>query len=71
MAHSISELSSNSRLLIIYTGGTIGMVEDPETGVLRAFDFSHLQESIPELKRLSFKLTYTQFSPLLIQLICR
>lgn len=63
MAHSISELSSNSRLLIIYTGGTIGMVEDPETGVLRAFDFSHLQESIPELKRLSFKLTYTQFSP--------
>lgn len=57
------ELTDNSRILIIYTGGTIGMIEDPATGVLHAFDFSHLRESIPELKRLSFKLSYIQFSP--------
>lgn len=50
-------------LLIIYTGGTIGMVEDAKTGTLRAFDFSHLKESMPELVQLSFKLDYTQFDP--------
>lgn len=54
---------TRSRILIIYTGGTIGMVEDPTTGALQAFDFSHLRESMPELKQLSFQLAYTQFDP--------
>ena len=37
-------------ILLIYTGGTIGMIKDPESGVLKAFDFSNLLEKIPELK---------------------
>lgn len=41
-----------SRVLLIYTGGTIGMVEDPETGRLKAFDFDHLDQKIPELSRI-------------------
>lgn len=40
------------KLLIIYTGGTIGMVKDPETGGLIPFDFDLLVEHIPELKEL-------------------
>lgn len=40
-----------SRVLIVYTGGTIGMIENPESGVLEAFDFAHLDEQIPELSR--------------------
>ena len=39
-------------ILLIYTGGTIGMIKDPETGVLRSFDFDNLLIRIPELKLL-------------------
>ena len=39
-------------ILLIYTGGTIGMVKDSSTGALKAFDFDNLLKSIPELKLL-------------------
>jgi len=39
-------------ILLIYTGGTIGMIKDPETGVLHSFDFDNLLIKIPELKLL-------------------
>ena len=39
-------------ILLIYTGGTIGMVKDYETGYLRAFNFEELLKHIPELKQL-------------------
>src|SRR5690554_4670040 len=38
-----------AKVLLIYTGGTIGMIEDNETGALIAFDFQHLSDQIPEL----------------------
>jgi len=43
---------NSSRVLIIYTGGTIGMVKDTHTGALQAIDFQHIYEHVPELKRL-------------------
>lgn len=39
----------NRRILIIYTGGTIGMVQDPETGSLSPFDFQNLIQAVPGL----------------------
>ncbi len=36
-------------ILLIYTGGTIGMIKDFETGALKAFNFDQLLERIPEL----------------------
>lgn len=45
-----------SKVLLIYTGGTIGMIEHPETGVLTAFDFEHLNKQIPELSKLEMDL---------------
>ena len=39
-------------VLLIYTGGTIGMIENPETGALENFNFDHLLKHVPELKRL-------------------
>lgn len=39
-------------VLVIYTGGTIGMAEDPLTGTLKPFDFESLQSHVPELARL-------------------
>ena len=37
-------------ILLIYTGGTIGMIKDFETGALRNFNFDDLLKHIPELK---------------------
>lgn len=36
-------------ILLIYTGGTIGMIKDFYTGALKAFNFDQLLERIPEL----------------------
>ena len=52
---------SKSRILIIYTGGTIGMIEDPETGSLKPFDFDHLSLEVPELKKINCTLSSISF----------
>ena len=50
-------------VLLIYTGGTIGMIENPVTGALEAFNFDQLQENVPELKRFNYKISSYQFNP--------
>lgn len=45
-------MRSNTKILLIYTGGTIGMQKDFETGALKAFNFSKLLQRVPELKLL-------------------
>lgn len=45
-------MQSKAKILLIYTGGTIGMMKDFETGALKAFNFSKLLNNIPELKQL-------------------
>jgi L-asparaginase len=52
---------SSKAVLIIYTGGTIGMMEDPDTGSLIPFDFQHLAEQMPELRRFGAKLKGVTF----------
>ena len=49
-------------ILLIYTGGTIGMIKDPETGVLRSFDFDNLLEKIPELQLLACSIETISFN---------
>lgn len=51
-----------ANVLIIYTGGTIGMIQDVKSGTLKAFDFKHLSEQIPELERLNANLSTISFS---------
>ena len=50
-------------MLLIYTGGTIGMVRNAETGALENFDFGHLLEQVPELKRFDCKISTYTFQP--------
>lgn len=50
------------KILIIYTGGTIGMIEDPATGALRPFNFDHLIENVPKVKMLDYDISHIQFS---------
>lgn len=52
---------SKSKILLIYTGGTIGMKKDFETGALRAFNFSKLLQRIPELKQLDCEIETISF----------
>jgi L-asparaginase len=48
-------------VLIIYTGGTIGMIKDPATGELKSFNFKHIYEHVPELNRLNVRLESISF----------
>ena len=50
-------------VLLIYTGGTIGMIENPETGALENFNFDHLLKHVPELKRFNYRISSYQFEP--------
>jgi L-asparaginase len=50
-------------VLLIYTGGTIGMIENVETGALENFNFDQLLWHVPELKRFDCQISAYQFSP--------
>ena len=50
-------------VLLIYTGGTIGMIENPETGALENFNFDQLQKQVPELKRFNYRIASYAFTP--------
>jgi len=50
-----------TKILIIYTGGTIGMLKDFETGALKPFDFSKISENIPELRLINCDLSDLSF----------
>ena len=50
------------RILIVYTGGTIGMIEDPVSKALKPFDFSHLLTNVPKIKMLDYEIDNIQFT---------
>lgn len=54
-------MSKKANILLIYTGGTIGMIKDAETGSLRAFDFENILDKIPELKLLDCTIDTVSF----------
>lgn len=55
--------SEKSSILLIYTGGTIGMKMDPEEQALVPFDFSQILEEVPELGKFAYKIDSYSFSP--------
>ncbi len=48
-------------VLIIYTGGTIGMIVNPETGALKPFDFNSISKQIPALQSFGYRLDTISF----------
>ena len=50
-------------ILLIYTGGTIGMVHDADSGSYIPFDFENLQAQLPELNQLDCELEVTSYEP--------
>ncbi|MBT8297127.1 MAG: asparaginase [Maribacter sp.] len=56
-------MDKKPNILLIYTGGTIGMVKDYESGALKAFDFNTLLKNIPELNQLECNIESVSFEP--------
>ena len=50
-------------ILIIYTGGTIGMVRNSKNGSLKPLPFNHILDEIPELGRFNHQITSHTFEP--------
>jgi len=53
--------SSKPKILIIYTGGTIGMVEDHHSKTLKPFDFNEVNKELPELKKIKCQIDAFSF----------
>ncbi len=54
-----------SAILLIYTGGTIGMKEDPAIQALRPFNFSQILAEVPELGKFAYRIDSYTFDPLI------
>src|ERR1039457_1950529 len=52
-------------ILVIYTGGTIGMIEDKSSGTLKPFDFSDVYNDMPILKSFNYRIDVKTLTPLL------
>lgn len=57
------DAAQRPKILIIYTGGTIGMIENPTTGALEPFNFEYLVDNVPKMKRLDYNIDSFQFDP--------
>ena len=55
-------MKKKPNILLIYTGGTIGMIKNSETGALENFNFNDLSECIPELNLLDCNISSKSFS---------
>lgn len=51
------------RVLLVYTGGTIGMIQNHSTGSFEAFNFDHLRSNVPEINRFDYEIEVYQFDP--------
>jgi len=54
-----------SQILIIYTGGTIGMMSDPVTKVLKPINFDQIMDNVPELEKLNCKIKVHSFKEII------
>jgi hypothetical protein len=61
MTFLIMTKQKKSSVLLIYTGGTIGMMQDVVTGELKPFDFKSLTKQIPELNKFDIDLSSISF----------
>ena len=54
-------MTNKPSILIVYTGGTIGMIKDYKTNALKSFDFSRIIDKIPELEQLECEIKSISF----------
>lgn len=56
-------MTKKTSVLLIYTGGTIGMKQDSKTGSLVPFNFAHIKKQVPELEKFDIDLSSISFNP--------
>jgi L-asparaginase len=54
-----------NQILIIYTGGTIGMMSDPVSKVLKPINFEQIMDNVPELEKLNCKIKVHSFEQII------
>ncbi|MEO6523942.1 MAG: type I asparaginase [Mucilaginibacter sp.] len=54
-----------TKILIIYTGGTIGMMTDPKTKALKPINFEQIMDNVPELERLNCQIEVRSFDKII------
>lgn len=54
-------MAKKASILLIYTGGTIGMITDPATGQLKPFNFERLLDDVPELRKFDIRIDTHSF----------
>lgn len=59
----MNHTEKRNSVLLIYTGGTIGMMKNPVTGALENFNFDHLLEYVPEIKGFNLDIYSIAFEP--------
>ena len=62
---SYRQQGPKASILLIYTGGTIGMKEDPVLQALIPFDFSQILDEVPELGKFAYKIDSYTFDPII------
>lgn len=55
----------NRKILVIYTGGTIGMMKNPDSGALEAFKFEDIYTHLPMLKLIEADVEFVEMLPLI------
>ena len=60
---TMGNTTRSNKVLLIYTGGTIGMGRNPITGALEPLNFKHLKEHLPEFKYIKADIDVHQFNP--------
>ena len=58
-------MTTRSSILVLYTGGTIGMIMNEKTGALQPFNFDKIYEQIPVLNRIGCNINFYSFDPLI------
>jgi L-asparaginase len=57
-------MEEKTAILVIYTGGTIGMIKDPVSGALAPFNFEQIYDQMPLLKSFNYEIDFISFDPL-------
>lgn len=55
--------TDKASILLIYTGGTIGMIQDPTDLTLKPFDFKHIIDAAPEITKFAYRIDSYSFNP--------
>ncbi|MDP3462142.1 MAG: type I asparaginase [Bacteroidales bacterium] len=58
-------MEEKTSILVVYTGGTIGMIKDAVTGALKPFNFDHIYDQMPILKSFHYQIDFVSFDPLI------